>query len=57
MPQRAACVESAVEGELRWGASWRVGGKVKEVGERLVGERGGLRWDLEEVGTVMGMPA
>lgn len=56
MPQRAACVESAAEIWARRDASWRVGLKSKDAAAFAVGVED-LGCDLEDVGTVIGIPA
>lgn len=56
MPQRAACVESAAEVWAGRDASCSVGLKSKDAAVFAVGVDG-LGCDLEDVDTVIGMPA
>lgn len=56
MPQRAACVESAAEVWAGRHASCSVGLKSKDAAVFAVGVDG-FGCDLEDVGTVIGMPA
>ena len=56
MPQRAACVESEGEVGAGRGASCSVVLKSKDAAAFAVGG-GGLGCDLEDVGTVTGIPA
>ena len=56
MPQRAACVDSAAEVCVGMDAACRVGLKSKDAAAFPVGVEG-LGCDLDEVGTVIGIPA
>lgn len=56
MPQRAACVDSAVENCVGRDASCRVGLKSKDAAAFAVGVEG-LGCDLDDVGIVTGIPA
>ena len=56
MPQRAACVESAAEFCAGTDASCRVGLNSKDAAAFVVGVEG-LGCDLDDVGTVIGIPA